>query len=93
MNDPTKLPPERREELRSLQQQMHRLLEQQPADAGAKIELRSRRDGWYELEGRVQEPRTKRLIMSLIPAKQGAQRIVDRIRVGRLAKTGAMGAP
>lgn len=50
-------------------------------------EVTIRNDGkWCIIEGRVTEPSAKTLLFSLVPYHEGAQWIVDRLKVG-LAQT------
>ncbi len=84
--DPAKLSAKHRAELQSLRRQVRRFLEQNTANPEVKVEVSVNEDGWFEFQGRVDQPGTKAALFGMVPAKKGAQHIVDRLHVGRLRR-------
>jgi hypothetical protein len=84
--DRAKLSARHRAELQSLRRQVSRFLEQNTEDPEVKVEVSVDEDGWFEFQGRVDQSGTKAALFGMVPAKKGAQRIVDRLHVGRLSR-------
>jgi hypothetical protein len=85
--DPAKLTPRHREELQALRSRVRRFLDEEIDHPDVKVKVTLDEEGWFEFQGRVDQSGTKAALFGMVPSKQGAQHIVDRLRVGRLTSS------
>lgn len=71
-------------DLRELHRRAERLLASSGASADSHVRIQ-KQDQWYVFQGRVSCSGTKAALFSLVPREGGAQRIIDRIHIGRTA--------
>lgn len=77
----SKLSRGRREELHELRTKVHRYLKDRELYSRCEVEVKQRGQ-WYEFHGHVGSPGIKSVLFGLVPRQNGAQHIVDHLRMG-----------